>query len=142
MFELHERLKADTWEVGEFPLCLLLLTKDANYPWTILVPKRAGITEIYQLVSIDRQQLLHESCLLAEAMQSLFSPDKLNIATIGNIVPQLHMHHVARTSDDIAWPSPVWGAAPALSYSAVDSDSRLANLRAYLAKDLLTLKAG
>ena len=142
MFELHERLKSDTWELGEFPLCLLLLSKDANYPWTILVPKRAGITEIYQLISSDRQQLLYESCLLAEAMQSLFSPDKLNIATIGNIVPQLHMHHVARTSDDIAWPGPVWGAAPALSYSAVDSDSTLAKLRAHLVKDLLTPKAG
>ena len=72
----------------------------------------------------------------------MFSPDKLNIATIGNIVPQLHMHHVARTSDDIAWPGPVWGAAPALSYSAVDSDSTLAKLRAHLVKDLLTPKAG
>jgi diadenosine tetraphosphate (Ap4A) HIT family hydrolase len=137
MFELHKRLKADTWAVGEFPLCLLLLSKDANYPWTILVPKRLGIAEIYQLDNSDRQQLLHESCLLAEAMQGLFSPDKLNVATIGNIVPQLHMHHVARTSDDIAWPGPVWGAAPALSYSEEGAEVLVARLKAHLAKDLL-----
>jgi len=137
MFQLHDRLTADTLLVGDFPLCLLLLSKDANYPWTILVPKREGIQEIYQLNNIDRKQLLHESCVLAEAMQTLFSPDKLNIATIGNKVPQLHMHHVARTTEDAAWPRPVWGAVPAISYSEDKSRAIQTSLQAQLAIELI-----
>lgn len=117
MFQLHERLLADTVLVAEFTLSLVLLSKDANYPWIILVPKRHSIQEVYQLDIEDRQQLLHESCLVAETMTVLFRPDKLNIATIGNMVPQLHMHHVARFSNDGAWPRPVWGAQPAASYN-------------------------
>ena len=137
MFQLHERLMTDTLLVGEFPLCLLLLSRDANYPWTILVPKRADIKEIYQLNSADRHQLLHESCVLAEAMQGLFSPDKLNIATIGNMVPQLHMHHVARTKTDAAWPGPVWGAATAIDYSEETLASIQVSLQTRLANELL-----
>jgi diadenosine tetraphosphate (Ap4A) HIT family hydrolase len=117
MFQLHERLLADTVLVAEFTLSLVLLSKDANYPWIILVPRRHSIQEVYQLDIEDRQQLLHESCVVAETMTALFHPDKLNIATIGNMVPQLHMHHVARFSNDGAWPGPVWGAQPAASYS-------------------------
>ena len=118
MFQLHERLQADTVLVAEFNLSLVLLNKDANYPWIILVPKRHNIQEIYQLAIEDRQQLLHESCTVAETMTALFNPDKLNIATIGNMVPQLHMHHVARFETDAAWPRPVWGANPTLQYSS------------------------
>ncbi|MDB4032492.1 HIT domain-containing protein [bacterium] len=136
MFQLHEKLMADTLLLGEFSLSLVLLNRDANYPWVILVPKRADITEIYQLQDADRQQLLHESCVLAEAMQAVFKPDKLNIATIGNIVPQLHMHHVARTTDDAAWPGPVWGAAPAIGYSDERLLSVQASLQAQLADEL------
>jgi len=128
---------ADTLLLGEFSLSLVLLNRDANYPWVILVPKRADITEIYQLQDADRQQLLHESCVLAEAMQAVFKPDKLNIATIGNIVPQLHMHHVARTTDDAAWPGPVWGAAPAMGYSNKKLLSVQASLQAQLAGELI-----
>ena len=137
MFQLHERLMTDTLLVGEFPLCLLLLSRDANYPWTILAPKRADIKEIYQLNSADRNQLLHESCVLAEAMQGLFSPDKLNIATIGNMVPQLHMHHVARTKTDAAWPGPVWGAVTAIDYSEETLASIQVSLQTRLADELL-----
>ena len=137
MFQLHERLMTDTLLVGEFPLCLLLLSRDANYPWTILVPKRADIKERYQLNSADRNQLLHESCVLAEAMQGLFSPDKLNIATIGNMVPQLHMHHVARTKTDAAWPGPVWGAVTAIDYSEETLASIQVSLQTRLANELL-----
>ncbi len=137
MFQLHERLMTDTLLVGEFPLCLLLLSRDANYPWTILVPKRADIKEIYQLNSADRNQLLYESCVLAEAMQGLFSPDKLNIATIGNMVPQLHMHHVARTKTDAAWPGPVWGAVTAIDYSEETLVSIQVSLQTRLADELL-----
>jgi diadenosine tetraphosphate (Ap4A) HIT family hydrolase len=118
MFQLHSQLEADTVLVGRFPLSLLLLSKDANYPWCILVPQRAEMQEIYQLDKADQQQLLHESCLLAEAMVAIFEPDKINLATIGNMVPQLHMHHVARFKSDGAWPRPIWGAVDAVDYSA------------------------
>ena len=132
MFQLHKRLQADTVLVAEFPLSLVLLSKDANYPWIILVPKRQNIEEIYQLDIEDRQQLLHESCVLAETMTALFNPDKLNIATIGNMVPQLHMHHVARFNNDGAWPGPIWGAQPAASYSNDKLASLVAELQAAL----------
>ena len=132
MFQLHERLQADTVLVADFPLSLVLLSKDANYPWIILVPKRDGVKEIYQLNFEDRQQLLNESCVVAEAMTALFSPDKLNIATIGNMVPQLHMHHVARFSNDGAWPGPVWGAQPAASYNKDKLASLVLELQAAL----------
>lgn len=132
MFQLHERLLADTVLVAEFTLSLVLLSKDANYPWIILVPKRHSIQEVYQLDIEDRQQLLHESCVVAETMTALFRPDKLNIATIGNMVPQLHMHHVARFSNDGAWPRPVWGAQPAASYNKDKLASLVLELQAAL----------
>jgi|TARA_B110000977_G_scaffold126885_1_gene162184 diadenosine tetraphosphate (Ap4A) HIT family hydrolase len=116
MFQLDHRLEADTQLLGAFPLSLLLLSKDANYPWCILVPQREDIREIYQLNEADRQQLLDESCLVAETLNKLFAGDKINVAAIGNMVPQLHMHHVVRFKTDAAWPGPVWGAVAAATY--------------------------
>ena len=116
MFQLDPRLEADTQLLGAFPLSLLLLSKDANYPWCILVPQREDIREIYQLNEADRRQLLDESCLVAETLSDLFGADKINVATIGNMVPQLHMHHVVRFKTDAAWPGPVWGAVAAATY--------------------------
>ena len=116
MFQLDHRLEADTQLLGAFPLSLLLLSKDANYPWCILVPQREGMEEIYQLDSADQLQLLHESSLLAETLAALFAADKINVATIGNMVPQLHMHHVVRFKSDVAWPRPIWGAVEAVAY--------------------------
>jgi diadenosine tetraphosphate (Ap4A) HIT family hydrolase len=116
MFQLHPQLEADTVLVGRFPLSLLLLSKDANYPWCILVPQRAAMEEIYQLDRLDQQQLLEESSLLAKTLVELFAADKINLATIGNMVPQLHMHHIARFKTDAAWPRPVWGAVDAVTY--------------------------
>ena len=116
MFQLDHRLEADTQLLGAFPLSLLLLSKDANYPWCILVPQREGMREIYQLNEADRRQLLDESCLVAETLSDLFGADKINVATIGNMVPQLHMHHVVRFESDAAWPGPVWGAVAAATY--------------------------
>lgn len=118
MFELHPRLAQDTWVVGDFPLCRLLLMNDAGYPWFILVPCRDGIREIYQLTPTDQQQLLGESSQLSEVLQRLFQADKLNIAALGNMVPQLHVHHIVRYQTDQAWPQPVWGLFPARAYTA------------------------
>ncbi|MCV6603983.1 MAG: HIT domain-containing protein, partial [Porticoccaceae bacterium] len=115
-FTLHPQLQRDTIAVGRFPLSLLLLHKDANYPWLILVPQRPDITEIHQLTDSDRSQLMDESHQLSLLLEKLFEADKLNLATIGNMVPQLHYHHVVRYRGDPAWPAPVWGAVPAVPY--------------------------
>lgn len=116
MFSLHPQLQQDCQLLGRFRLSILLLSKDANFPWCILVPERESITEIHHLGIEDRQQLMAESCLLSEAMADLFTPDKMNIGVLGNKVPQLHMHHIARYKNDCAWPGPVWGAADAKAY--------------------------
>jgi len=95
----------------------VLLMRDANYPWCILVPDREDITEIHHLNEPDQQQLMRESVRLSHALESVFSPDKLNIAALGNMVPQCHVHHVVRYCTDVAWPAPVWGREPPREYS-------------------------
>lgn len=121
MFALDSRLQQDTVVLGDFPLCRLLLSKDANYPWFILVPRRAGISELFELEAAEQQQLWHETTRLAQALQGAFAADKMNVATLGNVVSQLHMHVIVRRRDDAAWPAPVWGKVPAIEYD----DARL-----------------
>ena len=117
MVDLHPQLKQDSLLLGRFPLCLLLLIKDANYPWFVLVPSRDNITEIYQLSDQDQAQLTRESSCLSQALAAEFNADKMNIAAIGNMVPQLHIHHIVRYKNDICWPAPVWGKHAAKNYS-------------------------
>lgn len=117
MAELHPQLLNDCLVLGRFSLCHLLLMRDANYPWFILVPDRAGISEIYQLSEQDQQQLLRESAILAESLMKSFQGDKMNIAALGNIVPQCHLHHVVRYHDDAAWPAPIWGHVSGKDYT-------------------------
>ena len=117
MFQLHPQLEKDTIPLGEFTLCKLLLSNDANYPWFILVPKRESITEIFQLSAVDQQQLIKESSYLSEKLMELFKPDKLNIAAYGNIVSQLHIHHIVRYKNDAAWPAPMMGVVPRIPYT-------------------------
>lgn len=112
-FSLHPQLAHDTFDCGAFPLCRLLLMNDANFPWFILVPMREGVREIIDLSAEDRLQLWAESDALSRWMMQVFRPDKLNIAALGNVVSQLHLHHVARLQTDVAWPKPVWGHSPA-----------------------------
>lgn len=90
---------------------------DSQYPWFILVPRKAGATEIIDLSAQEQIQLTQESAKLSHLLQSVFSPDKLNIAALGNMVAQLHIHHIARFKTDCAWPNPVWGYAPAVPYT-------------------------
>lgn len=118
MAELHPQLQKDCLVVGRFALCRLLLLRDANYPWFVLVPDRDAISEIYQLSDVDQQLLLRESTTLSRALVAAFAPDKLNIAALGNVVPQLHLHHVVRYKSDPAWPAPVWGKVTACVYTA------------------------
>jgi len=129
MFNLHPRLADDTVVVGRFPLSLLLLSKDANYPWCVLVPEREDLFEIHHLSAEDQQQLMRESCQLAEVMTSLFDAHKMNVAALGNVVRQLHIHHVARFVDDPAWPQPVWGKVPMKTYSDEDLKTRIKQLQ-------------
>ena len=114
MIKLHPQLEKDCTVLGEFTLCSLLLVNDANYPWFILLPNRENITEIHQLSASDQQQLLSESMFFCRCLEDLYQPDKLNIAALGNVVPQLHIHHIARFTTDACWPAPVWGAVAAL----------------------------
>ena len=116
-FQLHPRLEQDSLAVGQFDLTELRLINDSQYPWFILVPKRADINEVYQLSEADQQLLQHESCLLAETLADLYLADKMNIAAIGNMVPQLHIHHIVRYKTDIAWPAPIWGKFDAVPYT-------------------------
>lgn len=135
-FRLHPRLADDCLEVGTLPLCRLLLLKDARYPWFVLVPEWPDLTEIYQLPAPERAQLMEESANLSRCLVELYRPDKLNIAAIGNLVPQLHLHHVARYQADPAWPHPVWGRLPPLPYAPEVAEARVASMRSALA-DLL-----
>ena len=116
MADLHPQLAKDCLLLGQFKLCTLLLMKDANYPWFILVPNREAITEIYQLDESDQQQLMQESSIIAKMLVDDFNADKVNIGALGNVVPQLHVHHIARYHNDPAWPAPVWGACATQAY--------------------------
>ena len=116
-FQLHSRLQQDCVVLGRFELCQLLMMNDSQYPWFILVPQKAGITELYQLAQSERQLLIEESSYLSENLADLFQADKMNVAAIGNLVPQLHIHHVVRYQTDKAWPAPVWGKFNAIPYT-------------------------
>jgi diadenosine tetraphosphate (Ap4A) HIT family hydrolase len=135
-FALHPRLAADTTTLGDFPLCRLLLMNDAQYPWCILVPRRDGAREIYLLDERDQQQLLRESAQLSRAMMTAFAGHKLNVAALGNVVPQLHLHHIVRQPGDPAWPGPVWGRQPPRPYAPAERAACVAALRAQLAADV------
>lgn len=136
-FELHPQLAADTATLGNFPLCRLLLMNDARYPWFVLVPRRAAIREIFQLDERDQQQLLRESGVLSRALMEIYRGEKLNVAALGNIVPQLHLHHIVRYAGDPAWPAPVWGRLPARPYTEAERLARVRPLRARLAADFV-----
>ncbi len=126
---LHPQLEKDCHMLGVLPLSAVLLLRDARYPWVILVPQREGVREWIDLNEADRQQLLSESCRLQEALRDLYRPDKLNVGLLGNLVPQLHLHHLARFQADPAWPGPVWGHSPAVPYTEAALAQRSAELR-------------
>ncbi len=124
MFELDKRLQADTIIIGEFPLSLVLLSKDSRYPWCILVPKVANITEAYQLSNKQQAALSQESNLLGKVLMELYQGDSLNVAALGNVVSQLHVHHVVRFTNDETWPGPIWGVGDSSSYTASELTQR------------------
>ena len=141
MFSLDSRLQQDTLVVGDFPLCRLLLMNDANYPWFILVPRREAVSELFQLDIADQQSLWQEATRLAEILKDAFSADKMNVATLGNVVSQLHMHVIVRRREDAAWPAPVWGRHPARAYSEEEIAGIRERLRLVLTADFQFVEA-
>lgn len=129
MFQLHPQLAADTVPVATWPLCEVLLLNDSNYPWLVLVPARAGLRDFDDLAADDLTRATAEIARASKALKALFAPDKINMAALGNMVPQLHIHVIARYAHDPAWPQPVWGAVPANPYAPGELDARVAVLR-------------
>ncbi|MBS0532581.1 MAG: HIT domain-containing protein [Proteobacteria bacterium] len=128
-FTLHPQLAADTVPLGDLKLCRVLLSNDANYPWLILVPRRPDIVELLDLTAADRAALSAEIDTAARALKGTAPCDKLNVAALGNMVPQLHVHVIARRRGDPAWPKPVWGAVPAKAYDPAARDGLVTALQ-------------
>ena len=128
-WSLHPQLEQDSMTIADLPLSRLLLSRDANYPWLLLVPRRTGASEIIDLDEAAQAQLMTEIDTVSRALKAVTACDKLNVAAIGNMVPQLHIHIVARRRDDAAWPKPVWGAVPSRPYDLAERECFIAALR-------------
>src|SRR3954451_14617069 len=126
---LHPKLLNDTVLLGDLPLSRVLVMNDANYPWLILVPRKADITEIIDLTETEQMRLMSEVTGVARALREVTACHKLNIAALGNMVPQLHVHIIARFRHDAAWPKPVWDVVPARAYEREALDNLVQALR-------------
>ena len=126
---LHQQLERDTVNLGDLPLCRVLVIQDANYPWLLLVPRRADVVEIIDLDEVEQAQLMTETTRVSRVLREITKCDKLNIAALGNLVPQLHVHVIARRSGDVAWPRPVWGVMPPLAHDAEEVQNFISTLR-------------
>lgn len=133
MFTLHPTLAADTIKIGDLSLCSVLLLNDQRYPWIVLVPKRTDIREIFELSDSDQSLFWSETNTVAKKLNAHYKADKMNVAALGNKVPQLHMHIIVRYINDAAWPAPVWGHGIAQPYTAEQSS----HLKEVLVKLLL-----
>ena len=129
-FVLDPRLEAETSAIGELALCKVLLMDDARFPWIVLVPKRAGLVEIIDLGSADLVRLMEEIATASGVLEAATSAYKLNVAALGNVVRQLHVHVIARFENDAAWPSPVWGKGERVPYQPVARAEFSGKLRA------------
>lgn len=128
-WHLHPQLADDTHPVAQFDLSELRLMDDANHPWLILVPRVDGAVELIDLDETQQLTLTREIARTSRALQEAFAPHKLNVAALGNLVPQLHVHVIARYREDIAWPRPVWGMATAQPYSPERLVQRIRHLQ-------------
>lgn len=133
---LDSRLLNDCELLGKFELCHVLLMRDANYIWCVLVPDRENLIEVFDLSMEEQKQLNVESNTLLEYLKKEFNADKMNMAALGNVVSQLHIHHIVRYKNDIAWPKPVWGAFPAKNYTT----DKLSDLISLLCEGFSTLE--
>ncbi len=116
MYVLDKQLQQDTVMLGQFSLCDVMLMNDSQYPWVILVPRRANIREAYHLSQEEQHVLSDESAYVSQRLADFFKAHSMNVAALGNVVAQLHVHHVVRNKEDATWPKPVWGAKPAKPY--------------------------
>ncbi len=132
IFQLHERLAADTVQVIDWPLSAVRLMNDRSWPWLILVPRKPGLREIHDLPTLDLALLVGEIAKASRAMSEICQPEKVNVGALGNIVPQLHIHVIGRFRDDPAWPGPVWSFRPAVPYRDDEREQILQRLRAAL----------
>jgi len=128
-WSLNSQLEGDTIDIGDLPLCRVLVIKDAHYPWLLLVPRRPDIVEIIDLGEVEQAQLMTEISRVSRALKDVTKCEKLNIAALGNVVPQLHVHVIAHRSSDVAWPRPVWGAAPPLAHDPEEIQHFIRGLR-------------
>jgi len=133
MFTLDSRLANDTLELGKIGICKVLLSKDSNYPWIILVPEIENSTEIHQLSAEQQTQIMQTITSIASKVEAEFKADKINIGALGNVVKQLHIHIVARYETDIAWPGPIWGQHPAKPYTSEELASLAEKMKKLLA---------
>lgn len=131
-FALHPRLAADTLPAGDLALCTVRLMNDSRFPWLILVPRRPDLAEIYDLTAPERAQLIEEVAAVARALGEATGAHKINVGVLGNLVPQLHLHVVARFEGDAAWPAPVWGAGTAAAYADGDAAALISTLSGVL----------
>ncbi|WP_020592131.1 HIT domain-containing protein [Kiloniella laminariae] len=129
-FDLHPRLKADTLLVTDLQHCRVLLMNDSRYPWLILVPRSNGLRELHDLGATELAAVMEEVRKVSEVLVQDFSAFKINVAALGNMVPQLHIHVIARSQSDPAWPGPVWGVGAPLAYSDEASSVLLLKLEA------------
>jgi diadenosine tetraphosphate (Ap4A) HIT family hydrolase len=121
-WSLHPQLARDTIVMGDLALSRLLVVNDANWPWLLLVPRRQGASEIIDLDEVECAQLMTEIARVARGLKEVTACDKLNVAALGNVVPQLHVHVIARRSGDAGWPKPIWGTAPPLPHDPRELD--------------------
>ena len=128
-WSLHPQLLKDTLEIGDLPLSRVLVIKDAHYPWLLLVPRRAGAVEIIDLGEVEQAQLMTEITRVSRALKDVTQCDKLKVAALGNAVPQLHVHLIARRTTDAAWPRPVWGVVPPLAHDPQEVQKFIGALR-------------
>ncbi len=133
-FELHPKLAADCERLGDLPLCTVLLMRDERFPWTILVPRIERLRDFHDLPREEALALFDEVDAVSSALIDAFAAEKINVAALGNQVPQLHIHVIARYASDIAWPGPVWNAGP-----AAGADSQIATERAAALAERLEL---
>lgn len=131
-FALHPQLAEDGLFVVDWPLCRVLRMNDATYPWLILVPRLTDAREIVDLSAADRVLLMDEIAWSSQALKDLLQPDKINVAALGNVVPQLHVHVLARFKEDPAWPRPVWGLAPPIRFEPGDAAREVGTWRGAL----------
>jgi diadenosine tetraphosphate (Ap4A) HIT family hydrolase len=131
MFILDKKLQQDSFFIGDLELCKVLLMNDANYPWLILVPRQNNLKDIIDLSFDDQIILLKEINFVAEILKKEFEYDKLNIANLGNVVSQLHIHVIARKKNDITFPKPVWGNASAVEYCGNNLTKTLEKIQKY-----------